>query len=168
VVMNCVSCSKTMTQTRGILRCSCGGAWVGEAHLIEMAEEMKGALVQLPWGHRSGAARPCPACGSPMETTALVTVALDRCAKDGIWFDANELSAVLERANSLPEELPAGWTPPAEAQVRDVKAPDHVQLHSVGNRIALGFFELLDGVLKPPGYYTSRAVGNVTDALKRR
>jgi hypothetical protein len=35
-----------------------------------------------------------------MEATSLASVALDRCAEHGIWFDAQELQRVLQNAPS--------------------------------------------------------------------
>jgi Zn-finger nucleic acid-binding protein len=97
--MKCVSCQREMKSSR----CACGGAWVTDASLVDMTQDMRGRLVELSWQHRDGEHRPCPTCGTAMQTVTLVGIALDRCAPHGVWFDANELQAVLQRAPQMPE-----------------------------------------------------------------
>jgi Zn-finger nucleic acid-binding protein len=96
--MNCYGCTNGMATNP----CACGAAWVPEDQLIGMAQNIKGALVALPWQPRQHLPRPCPTCATPMATVAISNVALDRCATHGIWFDAGELTALLERAAELP------------------------------------------------------------------
>ena len=62
-----------------------------------MVERMTPGPVVIPWEHRGGAHRACPTCAKTMEATSLASVALDRCAADGIWFDAQELQRVLQQ-----------------------------------------------------------------------
>ena len=147
--MQCVSCDGEMTEAGGVARCACGGAWVSEANLVDMAVEVKGALVALPWDHRKGDPRPCPVCAARMQTVALVRVALDRCAAHGVWFDANELADVLQRAGKLPDELPPGWEPADDAKVAPVASPtEHADIRKLSDRIGLGIFLALEGLLK--------------------
>ena len=99
--MKCIACGTAMTTNR----CGCGGAWLSETKLVEMAQDMKGSMVALPWENRSGTHRPCPVCAAEMLTVTLVKVELDRCAPHGVWFDADELQRVLQRADRLPEAV---------------------------------------------------------------
>src|SRR5438552_2548738 len=96
--MQCIACQREMTTTR----CACGAAWLADDQLVEMAQDMKGALVALPWTPREGAARGCPECNAAMKTVSLDVVALDRCDAHGIWFDAEELQKVLTVAATFP------------------------------------------------------------------
>ena len=96
--MQCIACQREMTD-----RCECGAAWLADDKLVEMAQEMKGSLVALPWKAREGEQRPCPQCGAAMLAVSLDGVALDRCDGHGVWFDAHELEAVLQRAVSFPD-----------------------------------------------------------------
>ena len=99
--MNCIDCNTPMTTTR----CACGGAWLSEAKLVEMAQDRKGSMVALPWVPRSGDHRACPVCATEMLAVTLLKVELDRCAAHGVWFDAEELQKVLERADKLPDAI---------------------------------------------------------------
>ena len=99
--MNCITCATPMTTTR----CACGGAWLSEARLVEMEQDMKGSLVVLPWSPRDSEHRACPVCTNEMLAVSLLEVALDRCPAHGVWFDANELASVLQRADKLPDAI---------------------------------------------------------------
>lgn len=99
--MNCLACATPMTTTR----CPCGGAWLSEAKLVEMAQDMKGSMVALPWVPRGGDRRACPVCTKEMLGVTLLKVELDRCPGHGVWFDADELQKVLQRADKLPEAI---------------------------------------------------------------
>lgn len=99
--MNCITCATPMTTSR----CACGGAWLSEAKLVEMAQDMKGSLVVLPWSPRDSEGRACPVCATTMLAVSLLDVNLDRCTAHGVWFDTNELAAVLQRADKLPDAI---------------------------------------------------------------
>jgi len=47
---------------------------------------------------------PCPTCRDSMLARLLFEIPIDVCTKHGIWFDANELGAVLFRAARRPIE----------------------------------------------------------------
>jgi Zn-finger nucleic acid-binding protein len=115
--LDCVACGKRLAVAGKTLRCACGGAWVPESWLVDMAEQARGALVQLPWQDRSGAARGCPECKAAMQTVTLETVELDRCAEHGVWFDPAELPAVLAAAKRFPIGEGERATPLHEAHV---------------------------------------------------
>src|SRR5439155_19200657 len=95
----CIACQREMTTTR----CACGAAWLADDQLLDMAQDMKGALVELPWQAREGEPRRCPQCTADMVTVSLDGVALDRCEGHGIWFDAQELEDVLQLATPFPD-----------------------------------------------------------------
>jgi Zn-finger nucleic acid-binding protein len=100
--MNCIDCDKAMTKNR----CTCGGTWLSEAKLVEMAQDIKGSMVALPWEKRDGKSRACPECKTEMLTVRLGSVDLDRCTAHGIWFDADELQRVLHDASMFPDRGP--------------------------------------------------------------
>lgn len=97
-------------------KCGCGGAWLSEAMLVQLAQRAQGALVALPWQPRGTGSRSCPQCSAAMERVKLADVELDRCTPHGIWFDANELQAVLQRAPQ--------WSGSAAALAAPVAAND--------------------------------------------
>ncbi len=121
------------------LRCSCGGAWIPDDVLSGMAEQMKGGFVELPWRARAGeTVRTCIVCDAPMLTVTLAGIALDRCADEhGIWFDANELGAVLQKAGDFPagalpeDRFPTGEPNPFNA----IPGPDvpHEPIRNAGS-----------------------------------
>ena len=95
----CPACNTTLEQAGYTYRCtSCNGAWVHEDALVGMLEERASSLIELAWKPRpDDKPRNCAACGTPMQTVNLGTVALDRCEAHGVWFDPNELVALLEQ-----------------------------------------------------------------------
>ena len=111
--MNCVACLNPMARSGKIERCACGGAWVPEAALIAMAEQQTGTFVNIEWKSRKGAVRSCPQCSQGMVPVSVGSVALDRCVAHGIWFDSQELDAVLRRAGDYSER--DGFDAPKEA-----------------------------------------------------
>lgn len=110
--MNCVSCSKPMARSGNTERCTCGGAWVPESALIAMAERRTGTFINLNWKPRRGTVRSCPQCGQGMVPVSVGSAALDRCVSHGIWFDPEELEAVLKRAGDLSEQ--GGFEAPSD------------------------------------------------------
>jgi Zn-finger nucleic acid-binding protein len=110
---SCPSCRVALTAAGYTERCErCDGAWVHEDVLAGMLQEKTAAIaVTLPWQPREAQggerARPCAVCGQPMQPVSLGTVALDRCALHGVWFDATELAAVLKHAREFKADPPA-------------------------------------------------------------
>jgi Transcription factor zinc-finger len=92
-----------MSQAGKTRRCECGAAWVPDASLVEMADAVSGGIVAIPWKPRKGEARACPTCGDAMEAVSVKNIALDRCDKDGVWFDADELQRLLLHASKFPK-----------------------------------------------------------------
>jgi Zn-finger nucleic acid-binding protein len=104
--LNCPSCQIALTEAGRTERCArCDGAWIHEDVLVGMLQETASAMVLLPWMPRAvpegEPARPCAVCAKPMQPVSLGTVALDRCAEHGVWFDATELAAVLKHAKEF-------------------------------------------------------------------
>lgn len=84
------------------LRCTtCKGVWIAEDALVAILEQRAATLVDLPWAPREDKPRPCATCGLPMQTLNLGSVALDRCAQHGVWFDANELASLLRQVKQF-------------------------------------------------------------------
>ena len=98
--MNCPTCKQALVQAGRTWKCGrCKGAWVRDEVLVPMLEQSAATLVELPWQPNTEAhVRACPECATSMETVKLGTVALDRCAPHGVWFDAKELAALLGQA----------------------------------------------------------------------
>lgn len=86
-------------------RCGvCNGAWIHEDALVAILEASTAAVVTLPWVDRdANAERPCAVCGNSMAPVALGSVALDRCAQHGVWFDADEFADLLSQSKKFRE-----------------------------------------------------------------
>lgn len=104
--LRCPGCGTKLTQAGRTDRCpSCDGAWIHEDALVGMLQERASALVVLPWQPRpKDNERPCAVCRHPMQTVNLGSVALDRCADHGVWFDSDELAALLAEAKRFKPE----------------------------------------------------------------
>jgi len=88
----------------------CGGMQTSTADLAHAIEDLTGAEVQLEFFDEQPGGRACPHCRRAMTRCRLRVVFpvhekrpkmepwLDRCADDGVWFDANELAEVFEKA----------------------------------------------------------------------
>jgi Zn-finger nucleic acid-binding protein len=110
---SCPTCRVALIEAGRTLRCAtCDGAWIAEEVLVGMLQERASMLVELAWQARpDDAARPCAECGAPMQTANLGSVALDRCASHGAWFDAGELAALLAQAGQFKADATAGSEP---------------------------------------------------------
>jgi Zn-finger nucleic acid-binding protein len=106
--MKCPKCKIDLVEAGRTARCNaCEGAWVREDVLVAMLEQSANVLVELPWRDNvEDHVRVCPECGDGMKTVALGDVALDRCAMHGIWFDAEELAALLGQSKKFRSEAP--------------------------------------------------------------
>jgi Zn-finger nucleic acid-binding protein len=104
--MKCPSCSQPLAQAGRTFKCeSCDGAWVRAEVLVPLLEQSASSLVDLPWQpNREDHVRACPECTTTMQTVKLGTVALDRCEPHGVWFDADELAALLKQAKKFRTE----------------------------------------------------------------
>lgn len=99
--MKCPVDSTPLEQAGRTFKCAtCEGAWVMEDVLVAILEQRTSTLVSLPWAARNQGdpPRPCAECATPMQTVNLGSVALDRCAQHGVWFDANEMTTLLRQA----------------------------------------------------------------------
>lgn len=100
---HCPRCNAELTDAVVGLACAaCRGIWIAPSSVQEMAINMQipPTLIDLPF--RDEPVREqlrCPACSEGMQTRSLYQVPIDVCDKHGIWFDANELAAVLMRAS---------------------------------------------------------------------
>jgi Zn-finger nucleic acid-binding protein len=96
--LTCPVCDAPLDEAGRTSRCLlCEGAWVAEDVLVAILEQRASTLVELPWAARQDKPRPCAECKAEMQTVNLGSVALDRCEKHGVWFDANELTQLLKQ-----------------------------------------------------------------------
>lgn len=97
--MKCPVDATPLEEAGRTMKCAtCEGAWVREDVLVAILEQRASTLVELPWAPREDRPRPCAECGASMQTVNLGSVALDRCAQHGVWFDANEMTSLLRQA----------------------------------------------------------------------
>lgn len=98
--LHCPGCGEVLDTAGRTDRCpACDGAWIHEDALVGMLQERTSTLVFLPWQPREkDNERKCAACTKPMQWVNLGSVALDRCPEHGVWFDADELAALLAQA----------------------------------------------------------------------
>jgi Zn-finger nucleic acid-binding protein len=104
--LHCPGCGEVLDTAGRTDRCpACDGAWVNEDALVGMLQERTSALIFLPWQPRaadsSDKERKCAACSKPMQWVNLGSVKLDRCAEHGVWFDRDELAALLAQAKDF-------------------------------------------------------------------
>jgi Zn-finger nucleic acid-binding protein len=92
----CPSCGEPLQLIGERWPCArCDGAFVENAALVEMMSEMRGKPWDLPAGDGTVGRRNCPACAAAMTVQMMEGVEVDRCAHDGVWFDAGELASAL-------------------------------------------------------------------------
>lgn len=101
--MNCPTCKVALQQAGRTYKCDrCDGAWVKADVLFPMLEQSAPTLHALPWQpNHEDHVRACPECTTGMQTVKLGTVALDRCEPHGVWFDAEELAALIKQARKF-------------------------------------------------------------------
>ena len=105
--MKCPVCSAPLEQAGATYKCdACNGAWVEAEVLVPLLEQSAAALIdELDWqASTEDHVRKCPACETAMQTVKLGTVALDRCAPHGVWFDSKELAQLLRQAKNFRAE----------------------------------------------------------------
>ena len=107
--MQCPVCKTDLQQAGRTFACKgCQGAWVRDEVLVPLLEQSTNELVELPWQANTEAhSRACPECSAAMATVKLGSVALDRCASHGVWFDKHELSDLLAEAKQFRAAEPA-------------------------------------------------------------
>ncbi len=97
--LTCPVCDAPLQEAGTTSRCLlCEGAWVAEDALVAILEQRASTLIELPWEARQDKPRPCAQCKAEMQTVNLGSVALDRCASHGVWFDMNEMTQLLKQA----------------------------------------------------------------------
>jgi Zn-finger nucleic acid-binding protein len=108
----CPRCGVELVDARSARGCrQCRGLWLREDVLTEMVIEMLPVAAPgvLQFTPGAGSRIPCPACKEPMALVTLADVLVDRCARHGVWLDADELPNVLMRApdaTATPDEVP--------------------------------------------------------------
>lgn len=73
----------------------CPGSFVEDAALTAMVMDVKQAYWEMPAPSETPGDRGCPQCRALMTVEQRGALALDRCAKHGVWFDEAELQALL-------------------------------------------------------------------------
>ena len=103
----CPVCRVALSQAGYTERCpKCTGAWIHEDALVGMMQERTSAMVFLPWQPRDrDQERSCAVCTKPMQAVSLGTVALDRCADHGVWFDPEELASLMKQAKAFKADV---------------------------------------------------------------
>lgn len=124
----CPVCDAPLDEAGRTSRCRlCEGAWISEETLVAILEQRASTLVELPWQPREDKPRPCADCKAEMQTVDLGHVQLDRCPQHGVWFDADELAALLKEAKHFTtKEMPA------------VGEPKHGVLHRLAKLFHVG------------------------------
>src|SRR5262245_41479912 len=106
----CLSCGEALAAVsvgpHAFARCqTCLSALIDHSTLRAMWAEMApggGGPVYVPRKEGHGV-RHCPRCREPMQPVCLLSVPLDWCQDDGVWFDPAELEVALAGA-ALPLE----------------------------------------------------------------
>jgi Zn-finger nucleic acid-binding protein len=95
----CPRCGVDLVQAGSARGCTaCQGLWVRHEVLAEMAATMTAPAPAKPMYCYPDPIRqplPCPTCTEVMQAWNLLGVPIDRCDRDGLWFDRSELQQVL-------------------------------------------------------------------------
>jgi Zn-finger nucleic acid-binding protein len=86
----------------------CHGVFVENAALEALVAEMTSAPWQIPAAVGAPGPRACPICAGTLDVETLEGATIDRCARHGVWFDPQELEAVLQHAGTPPSGI-VGW-----------------------------------------------------------
>ncbi len=104
----CPACGKPLRAYQQRLVCdACSGIMVSVADLAAAIEDLTSVVPELAWDHARPSKRACPLCRAAM-TACKIAIdiegdvvhprpELDRCDAHGVWFDGEELAAVLEK-----------------------------------------------------------------------
>ncbi len=113
MALQCPVCDAPLEEAGRTFRCRlCEGAWITEETVVATLEQRASTLIDLPWQPRQDKPRPCADCKAEMQTVNLGSVQLDRCPTHGVWFDADELAALLKQAKAFTaKEIPAAHEP---------------------------------------------------------
>jgi len=100
--LNCPHCKHALGETA--LCATCEGGWVSESSLQKRLEAVTVDNTLEPnfdGFEKTGVQRyECPVCHDPLDVVRINGIEVDRCASaHGIWFDAQELQAVLLKAS---------------------------------------------------------------------
>jgi hypothetical protein len=110
--LGCPSCKETaLTYAGDRWPCdTCAGAFVENAALAAMIEEIQNAPWEAPIVSGAPGERGCPVCSKAMLVEVLEAVTIDRCGDHGVWFDEHELQAALQHATGeTPTNDVGGW-----------------------------------------------------------
>jgi hypothetical protein len=106
--LRCPACTKQLAFRGDQWVCpDCAGTFVENAAIVAMVQEISQSYWEIPASAGMAGVRVCPACGNAMTVEKYESVEIDRCAADGVWFDENELAAVLMDATQ--PKSAGGW-----------------------------------------------------------
>lgn len=88
---------------------TCNGSFVETAAVVAMVSDVANQLWEMPTVTGPIGERQCPMCGERLVVETLVGTAIDRCPTHGVWFDASELAATLERASGALDRGLGPW-----------------------------------------------------------
>jgi Zn-finger nucleic acid-binding protein len=98
------NCPKCKTPTSSAECGQCGGVWLSEASLRQRLEGVVVDNTRVPdpdsFEKTNEKKYECPQCQTPLDVIRFGEIVLERCANaHGMWFDADELQAVLLQAS---------------------------------------------------------------------
>jgi Zn-finger nucleic acid-binding protein len=104
----CPACQTALVAKGTRFGCTtCDGLFVRAKEVEEMLRQMSPSdprtIDQWMTPGGSDAPRPCPRCKSQMRVGVLDGVTIDLCPDHGIWFDARELTRVLDNEQARRE-----------------------------------------------------------------
>jgi Zn-finger nucleic acid-binding protein len=151
VTTQCPRCRSSQLTNGELQHCAtCQGTWVSHEtlseHVSTMQVDLKPKLVWEISNARLGL--PCATCGHAMEPLRLFDVPVDRCKTHGVWFDKDELAAVLQRSGAHVEPKPTAE--PAKSDTSALEVVGDVVGGVAGGIVAItlevlgGIFELID------------------------
>ncbi|HEY0254043.1 MAG TPA: hypothetical protein VGC41_21085 [Kofleriaceae bacterium] len=110
-VFTCPACTRPLRSFNERLVCdACDGIMVSLADLAHAVHDMTSVEPTFAWLKEHPGKRACPRCAATMTECKLeihlgddhekTKPLLDRCSEHGLWFDAEELAAVIEKIAS--------------------------------------------------------------------
>jgi hypothetical protein len=107
----CPTCSTRLSFLGDRWACAeCHGSFVETAALVAMVSDVSKQPWEMPEVSGAPGPRGCPICHEALVVESLSPATIDRCPRHGVWFDADELAAALERASgAFPEAGLGPW-----------------------------------------------------------
>ncbi len=97
----CPRCGERLIADGPLRTCAgCGGAWLDEPTLDEALRGRASPTRRWLWWRRARLV--CPVCQQPLGLVIAGDLHLDRCREHGLWFDAGELTRLIDAGGPLP------------------------------------------------------------------